>query len=279
MPASARIRLLCVPALVAALTAIAVTSAGAETRAVSVNWAGYTAVGPSFTEVRGSWIQPAASCFGHAGSAASFWVGLGGWRGGSHKVEQIGTSADCTPDGYADHYGWYELYPAPAEYFVLKVSPGDRMSALVRVRGTKVVLQLRNLTTGHAFSKTLRMKRPDTSSANWIAEAPVMVHRKSDVFVPLTDFGVVRFTRAQATTAGGHSGPIADDAWKPRRVYFLSADGGNDPADSFINEANAAHVIPSRLSASGDSFSATWHRGRPSIERPKPAKHGGDGAL
>jgi hypothetical protein len=276
MPACGRLRLLCLPALVGLLAAIAVSSAGAERREISVNWAGYSAVGASFTEVRGTWTHPGASCFGRGDTAAAFWVGLGGYHGGSHKVEQIGTEADCTSDGDADHYGWYELYPAPAVYIDLRVSPGDRMSALVRVRGTKIVVQLRNLTTRHAFSKTLRMKAPDTASANWIAEAPVLSLRKRDVYIPLTDFGAVRFTGAQATTVAGHSGPIGDAAWKQRRVYFLSTHGGADLADTFIAEETAAHVIPSALSSSGDSFSATWHQGRPAREAPKPKKPSAD---
>ena len=68
--------------LVAALvscTVVAVASAGSPP-GTSDNWAGYAAVGPAFTSVSGSWVQPAAQCFRRPTSttSAAFWVGLGG---------------------------------------------------------------------------------------------------------------------------------------------------------------------------------------------------------
>src|SRR5262249_48392626 len=91
----------------------------------------------------------------------------------------------------------------------------------------------------------------------------------------LTDFGTVRFTAAQATSTGGHSGAIRDGRWKAQRVYFLSTHGGADPGSRFVAEANAAHVIPSQLSTAGDTFTATWHDGRPGDnDHAKPSAGG-----
>ena len=73
------------------------------------------------------------------------------------------------------------------------------MSALVRVHGTRVTVQLRNRTTHETFTKTLTMRAPDVSSANWIAEAPITTVDRHESYVPLTDFGDIRFADAHAT--------------------------------------------------------------------------------
>jgi hypothetical protein len=150
------------------------------------------------------------------------------------------------------------------------------MSALVRVRGHRVTLQLRNRTTHEAFSKTITMRAPDTSSANWIAEAPTMRIKKRDYLFPLTDFGTIRFTNARATSADGHRGTIGDPAWKPTRVYFSSTHRHSNPSEAFFNEMTAAHVIPGALSPGGDAFTATWHAGRP---KPLPKAKPGSGDV
>src|SRR4029453_13864191 len=61
----------------------------------TTNWSGYVAFDPTdtaFTDVKGSWVQPTASC-SHGRSISAFWIGLDGWN--SSTVEQIGTEADC----------------------------------------------------------------------------------------------------------------------------------------------------------------------------------------
>jgi len=266
--------------LLLAAAALVAPGAAAESTHYSVNWAGYAAFGTSFSEVRGSWVHPPADCLGHAtGTAAAFWVGLGGYVARSHKVEQIGTGADCTNGGKPDHYAWYELFPAPVVYVPLRVEPGDRMAGVVRVRGSRVTLQLRNVSTGKSFSKTIRMRAPDTSSAQWIAEAPSVTVSKRDHLVPLTDFGAVTFTGARATSTTGRSGGISDKGWQSERVLFWSTDGGGHPADALVAQATEAHVIPSPLVASGASFSATWAAGPPQQPRPAKPKTGTTSAL
>ena len=276
MPALDRHRILSLAAL-AACAALLAPGAGAERNTISVNWAGYSAFGTSFSDVSASWVQPAASCFGHSGTAAAFWVGLGGWRGSSHKVEQIGTEADCSDDGYPYHFAWYELYPAPPVNLEMEIAPGDRMSGLVRVHGTRVTVQLRNRTTHATFTKTLTMRAPDVTSANWIAEAPIMTSDKHESYFPLTDFGGIRFADAHATTASGHAGTIGDRAWKHARVFFSSTHRHSTPTERFFSEATAAHVIPTALSPTGDSFAARWLQGRPG--ETKPTKPGSGSAL
>lgn len=68
----------------------------------------------------------------------------------------------------------YEFVPAGPVTVKLKVRPGDRMTGAVLVSGTQVTVSLKNLSTHKRFSKTFSSVSPlDTSSAEWIAEAPL----------------------------------------------------------------------------------------------------------
>ena len=68
----------------AAITGVSAGSAGAATSTaeqVSSNWAGYVVGGSNsntqFSNVSGSWVQPASKCTSGQDYAA-FWVGIGG---------------------------------------------------------------------------------------------------------------------------------------------------------------------------------------------------------
>ena len=159
---------------VAAVAAPSAAAAPATAQDVSENWAGYVASGPStgsgFSSVSGSWVQPSANCSSGDGDSA-FWVGLGGASGQSQSLEQIGTEANCS-GGSAQQYAWYELVPAAPVQLNMTINPGDQISAKVTVNGTEVIVSLSDHTTGGSATKTLQMSNPDTSSAEWIAEAP-----------------------------------------------------------------------------------------------------------
>src|SRR4051794_8949317 len=137
--------------------------------ATSSNWAGYAVSGESFTSVEGDWVIPTADDTTDGYSAA--WVGLGGADSTSTALEQVGTESDYV-DGQATYSAWYELLPDAPVTLNLDVSPGDKMHAAVTVDGTTVTITLSNLTTGKSTTKTLHMSDPDTTSAEWIAEAP-----------------------------------------------------------------------------------------------------------
>ena len=181
--------------------------------------------GTTFKTVSGTWMQPTANCSASTAetTASAFWVGLGGDSDTSSALEQTGTEADCLANGTTRYTAWYELVPASSVRVSLRVSAGDRIAASVRVNGTKVTVQLRNLTTGKSFTKTLRMASPDTASAEWIAEAPSALTPGGTRILPLTDFGTVRFTSATATSTGGHTGTIADSAWTASRILLEAA--------------------------------------------------------
>jgi hypothetical protein len=168
------------------------TARNAVTAAVSENWAGYAAQGAagSFTRVSAAWSEPAVSCQA-AETFSSFWVGLDG--DGTSTVEQTGTEADCA-NGAASYQGWFEMFPAAPVFFGNTVQPGDAMSAsVVAAGGGSFTLTLTDATQGwsqvtHQTSDTAQL-----GSAEIIAEAPS--DGNGDV-LPLSDFGVVKFTDA-----------------------------------------------------------------------------------
>jgi Peptidase A4 family len=258
----------------AALFGVSAGSAGAATSAadaqVSQNWAGYV-VGSSdgstqFSNVSGSWVQPTSKC-GTGQDDAAFWVGIGGsgqrssyasslGDGSSTSLEQIGTEGNCTGNG-TQYYAWYELVPAAPVQLNLAIHPGDQISASVGMSGSNIAFSLTDKTTGQSFTKTIQASNPDTSSAEWIAEAPSQCDGSGSCTpLPLSDFGSVNFTSASAT-AGGHTGTISDSNWSAQPVA-LGADGSYDV--SYGSSANTAGATPSTLSSDGSSFSVAWQQ-------------------
>ena len=103
---------------------------------VSANWAGYavTAGETTYTSVTATWVEPTVDCpSGHAGAAAAFWVGLGGYSLTAQALEQVGTASDCDPGtGRPIYYAWYELVPnASVTIRRLAVAPGDVITTSV----------------------------------------------------------------------------------------------------------------------------------------------------
>ncbi len=205
----------------------------------------------------GSWVQPTAKC-GSGQTYSAFWVGLGGSGNQSSSLEQTGTQADCNADGSTNYYAWYELVPAGPVQLDLGIHPGDHITAKVSVDGTNVSVSLTDQTTGQSANKTLQMDSPDTSSAEWIAEAPSACDGSGSCQpLPLSDFGTVQFTSATAT-AGGHTGTISDSNWSAQPVS-LGASGASDV--SFSSDSGSAGASPSSLSSDGSSFSVAYQGG------------------
>jgi hypothetical protein len=228
--------------------------AGTDTEA-STNWAGYAVTHRKpFTSVAGRWVEPAASCADLSPTYSAFWVGLGGFSQNSFAVEQTGTLANCSA-GSPYYTAWYELYPRPPVMLRLPISPGDALSATVSVSKQTVLVRLKNVTTGKLFTKWLRMSRPDTGSAEWVAEAPSGCDiTGSCSTLPLTNFGTVAFSHGTATVRG-HKGPISDPMWSETTIE-LHGDL-NDPAHPSSAGANA---IPGAVGADGSSFAVTWQQ-------------------
>ena len=164
-------------ALAAGMTGGAASSAAAASTAsvTSSNWAGYVTAGASFSSVSGSWVVPRARSSSEGYSAT--WVGLGGAGASSSALEQVGTESDYV-NGRATYAAWYELVPKAPVTLKLAVHAGDRVTAKVTVDGTTVTVSLSDVTTGRSTTKVLHMADPDTSSAEWIAEAPSVQYRR-----------------------------------------------------------------------------------------------------
>ena len=278
----------------AALLGVSAGSAGAATSAsdaqVSSNWAGYVAGSSDgstqFSNVSGSWVQPTSTCSSGQGDAA-FWVGIGGddgqsssdgssslGDGSSTSLEQIGTEGNCTGNG-TQYYAWYELVPSAPVQLNLTIHPGDHISASVGVSGSSTSFSLKDETTGQSFSKTVQSPNPDTSSAEWIAEAPSQCDGSGNCTpLPLSDFGTVDFSNATAT-ANGHTGPISDSDWSAQPIA-LGSGGSYDV--SYGSGGNTAGATPSTLSSDGSAFSVSWaQNGAGSSSSQTSGSSGGNG--
>jgi hypothetical protein len=231
------------------------------TNSTSTNWSGYAVTGATFTDVKGSWIQPTANCSstaapvngkgngnghgnGHGGGGgggksqstySSFWVGLDGYS--SNTVEQTGTDADCSGTTPV-YYGWYEFYPAFPVNFSNPVAPGDTINAEVSVSGANVTIKLQDVTQGWTQTQTQANSGYALSSAEWIAEAP-----SSGQVLPLADFGTVDFSGASAT-GGGKTGSIS--AFDHDELTMVTSSG-------------QTKAQPSGLTSGGSAFSVTWY--------------------
>ena len=196
-------------------TLIFAPSALADTT-TSSNWAGYAVhrQGVSYRTIQAGWWEPTVSCVPGHPTFSSYWIGLGGYRKTSQAIEQIGTEVDCTRRGGVRTSSWYELLPAPSMPISLAVHPGDLMAATVTVAGREVTMSLRDLTTRRGFSRTLRARTTDVSSAEWIVEAPSDCAATIECqTLPLANFGSVTFVGTSVIQRNGHLGTITDPGW------------------------------------------------------------------
>jgi hypothetical protein len=275
--AMGRHRALCAAAcLVGPATALALASVAAATPTLSNNWAGYVATastpsGVPFSSISGTWREPRASCTAGRESYSAVWVGLGGDSESARSLEQIGADANCTRTGRSVYSTWFELLPAPPVNLALKVLPGQQVSASVTVRGNRVTLRIRNLTTGARFATTRRASRIDASSADWIVEAPsVCLTAGGCRTLQLADFGQASFDSATATVAG-HTGAIGDPAWSATELELRQgAQGvvGAAPGARVPATGTLVLATPSMPSVTSGAFSVSWHEQLLDTEAP-----------
>jgi hypothetical protein len=249
-----------------ALGTVPVASASTDVQtASSANWAGYVIGGSSsatkFKSVSGSWVVPTAKCSSGQGDS-SFWVGIGGsGSSDTQALEQDGTEIDCNADGSASYSAWYEMVPSPPVTVDMAVHPGDHITGKVTVDGTNVTMSLSNATTGGSYDKTFQLSNPDTSSAEWIAEAPSTCNGdlSSCTPLPLADFGTAQFSGSSATTTDGHTGTISDSAWQTAAVTLSPSSSQQGFGSQFTSYGSgSAGATPSSLSSDGSSFSVAY---------------------
>jgi Peptidase A4 family len=129
----------------------------------------------------------------------------------------------------------------------------------------------------------LQMNSPDTSSAEWIAEAPSQCDGGGNCQpLPLANFGSVSFSDATAT-AGGHTGPISDPAWSSQAVALSpGSDTLGYPGADFSSytggQSSSAGAQPSSLSSDGSGFTVSYQPNGPSVSTSAGSGAGqGDG--
>jgi Peptidase A4 family len=256
VPLSPRLTALLV--LVGSLALPAASAAATTSPATSSNWSGYAVSGPRFRHVSATWVQPAVTCTPGDSSYSAMWVGIGGNSDTSQALEQVGTEANCSRSGVASADAWYELVPAGMVHVRVPVHPGDTISASVTVNGHAVRVHLVNDTTHRQFTRTLRMRRPDITSAEWIVEAPSVCDSLGNcVVLPLADFGSVPFAAASATTLRGHTGSVTDAAFTATPINLV-VDGRHFGRPSLSASQSAAGAVVGPLSPDGSAFSVAF---------------------
>jgi hypothetical protein len=101
--------------------------------------------------------------------------------------------------------------------------------------GQSVTLLLADLTDHRTFRRTIVTAQVDTTSAEWIVEAPsVCSSANLCQTLALADFGTARISAARAVTANGRSGAISSPWWSttsivlaPNARRFIGYGGSN----------------------------------------------------
>lgn len=256
---------------VAAAASLWSASAALASTTISGNWAGYSAHGTNvhFRTVSGRWRVSEGTCTAGRPSYSSVWIGLGGYSGTSKALEQTGTELDCASGGQTVYSAWYELVPAAAHQVSLGVRAGDLMQSAVTANGHRITILLQDLTDHRSFRHTFYAAQVDTSSADWIVEAPSACETSGNCFtLPLADFGSVAFSSSSAVTQNGHRGGVTSRWWatativlRPHASRFFA--GTADPS--------GAEATPSALSAGGSAFSVAYKAGTASSNPTGPA--------
>lgn len=235
----------------------------------SVNWSGYAAHRPGvhFRSVTGEWLVPTATCAAGSSTYSSIWIGLGGYSASSNALEQAGTEIDCSSAGRAKYFAWYELIPAVPASIQLGVRPGDLIRGTVTAAGGRVTVVLADLTDGRTFRRSFHPSQIDTTSAEWILEAPSGCTNSGRCFtLPLADFRHASLFGARAVTSGGRTGTIKSRWWNSTMIT-LTSQGSRFVADTANQSAQA---IPSALTAGGSAFTVTYHAPAEPLASPGP---------
>jgi Peptidase A4 family len=131
-------------------------------------WGGYVAQGSGFQSVSGSWTMPTVQC-NTANDLFAPWVGIDGY--GSQTVEQTGVQVDCS-SGAPVYSAWYEMYPAPPQFFGDPVGAGDSFTAsVVNSGGSSYTLQITDNTRGWTETTTQQLGGQNVS-AEAVIESP-----------------------------------------------------------------------------------------------------------
>jgi hypothetical protein len=249
---------------------------------VSPNWSGYVATAPpgkaiSFTSVTGTWTVPKAICSKKQGRTYStVWVGLGGWT--QTRQEEVGTDANCSSAGKPRYYAWFELVPYLSFPATVKntVHAGDTMTGFVRIVNPKVVeLRISNRTRHWTFTRKINWWNNDTSTADWVVEAPAVCLKQVCSEASLANFRQVTMREISATAISlkgtkttTQSGTLANPSWTviPVRlvpgkltVPFISTTALSASHRGQTGQAaSPAGSTPGPVSKDGKRFTFKW---------------------
>ena len=166
---------------------------GVQNTAVSSNWSGQIAAGPTFSGIEADWtvptVQPTQTL-----EASGTWIGIDGGPLSPSSIIQTGT-AQIAQGGTTQYYAWYELFPAN-EVIIGGVSPGDQMEAqITQTSGSSWTIDIADVTTGDSLSQPVTYDGPG-DSAEWIEELPTPVNGPTAY---LANFGSTTFTQMGLT--------------------------------------------------------------------------------
>jgi hypothetical protein len=128
----------------------------------------------------------------------------------------------------------------------------------VSIAGDDVRLTISDLTRHRSFTKVLRATVLDSTSAEWIVEAPSVCNENNVCrTLPLADFGSAAFTSASTVTTAGYRGTIADRHWTTTKIVLDETGrrfvGFGGPAGQTF-----AGATPSALTSDGSAFAVTY---------------------
>ena len=201
-----------------------------------------------------------------AGGFSTVWIGLGGYT--TKSQEEVGTDSNCSTKNKPTYYAWFELVPYIA-YNVPsndKVLAGDTITGTVNILSpTLVQLQIQNQTRNWNFSRTITFSAQDTSTAEWISEAPASCLRFVCSEAEPCELRVGHdegHLRGRQRSDRGAQQPELDDDPDPAR-----ADQAEHPdarprsrpqAPPKAKAASPAGATPGPPSPDGSSFGITW---------------------
>jgi hypothetical protein len=240
------------------------------------NWSGYVATGKpghvvKYTSVSGTWTVPKAICKKAQGAASStVWVGLGGFK--TTNQEEVGTNSNCDKHGKPVYFAWFELVPY-LSYQTFpninhKVSAGDEMTGLVKILNYRLVeLKVVNRTRGWTFMRKINFSSQDTSTADWIVEAPATCVQYTCEEASLANFRSVTM-HGIAATGDGKTGNLSNRSWRiipiklvPTRltVPTISPSAISSGKRGKTGQAKSpAGATPGKPSDDGSSFGVKW---------------------
>ena len=209
---------------------------------MGVDWSGYSVASslknpqPTVTAVSGTWTVPSLTVTPGFSYSAS-WIGIGGQF--DQTLIQTGTEHDIT-NGQENYSAWYEILPASPVYLTMSVSPGDTITASIKLQDATTntwSISIRDTTNGQSYQTNVQYDS-SMQSAEWIVERPTVGNRIG----LLSDFGSVTFTNCNAII-GSKTGSILEF-----------------PSSDFImnNRQNNPLVAVSAPSTNGTSFTVTF---------------------